>query len=432
MSLTSSTGSTGSTRSRVHQRSFIPRGILPAAMLSLLLIAPVWSPPAAATEAAATDAAPSAGALHAGTSAAAGPELGSKAFWRLPASVDVGMVFRTWGITEPTGDSDLSQLAMPIHLHGRLRGDLDYSCLFQVATSNLDYQGGDSNSLSGPTDSKLSLTYYVPDSRFSVGAGLRVPTGESELDGGEENVARVLIDRMLGFHVKRYGEGTDLELRAGFADARGPEFAYAAGVSYLFKGSFDVRFQAGDGLASYDPGNELSAFGAARMRLGARRLDASVRLISFSVDRRDGNEELEEGRQLSLTGGLTQEMLRGTAEVLAEGVLKDDTVVFGGGEELSPIRDVGGNILRLSGGFRGRLDRRTALGGRVSLSWFGETDAGTGDGFLFEAGPSFKRTLGQGLALRAEWLLLTGNAEQNTIDLGGQAISIGFALGGTP
>ena len=352
-------------------------------------------------------------------------------FWRLPATINAGLEFRTWSISEPDGTSDLTQFAYPVYVQSRLGDNLDYSCLFNLASSSLDYGGGDSNALRGLTDGKLSVTGHLPDPRFSLGAGLRLPTGESELDAEQDNVAQVLIDRMLGFHVKRYGEGMDLELRVGFAEARSPELALAAGISYQLKGDFDVRNQSGAGTSTYEPGNELSISGAAHLQLGERQVDASLRWITFAVDRRDGQDELEEGRQLGLTADVSQEIMRGVLAVGADLVFKDDTVIFGDGEELAPIRDVAGDIFRLRGSFDGRLDQATALGGSVSLAWFGETDAGTGDGFLFEGGPHLVRRLMPGLELHARWLLLSGNAEQNSIDLSGQAISLGIGLGGT-
>ncbi len=359
------------------------------------------------------------------------PDVAGEPFWRLPASVTAGFEFRRWTITEPDGTSKLTQFAYPVYLQSHLGTNLDYSCLFNLAASSLDYGSGASNELNGMTDGKLSLTLYLPDPRFSMGLGLRLPTGESKLDAEQDNVAQVLIDRMLGFHVKRYGEGMDVELRAGYAAAQSPELALAAGAAYQLKGGFDVREQSGGGFATYEPGNELSVFGAAHLQLGERQLDASIRYLTFAVDRRDGRDELDEGRQLMLTGDASQELMHGLLAVGADLVFKDDTVIFGDGEELAPIRDVAGNIIRFRGAFDGRLNQATTLGGAVSVAWFGETDAGTGDGFLFEGGPHLVRTLAPGLALRARWLLLSGNAEQNSIDLSGQAISLGIALGGS-
>jgi hypothetical protein len=248
----------------------------------------------------------------------------------------------------------------------------------------------------------------------------------------EDNVARIILDRMLGFYVRRYGEGTDFELRTGYAGTQSPRLTLAGGFSYVFKGSFDVRNPAGGPLSSYDPGNELGLYGSARMRVAAGHLDARLQFVDFARDRRDGRDELEEGRQLALTGVLTQEVIGGVARLEVTGLWKADTVVYSGGQRSQPLRDVGGNILRVNTDFSGRLTRRLTLGGLLGLAWFGETDAGTGDGFLLELGPNASYSLIPGLRLRADWILMSGDSEQGTIDLRGQAIAVALALGDGP
>ncbi|MGD8394597.1 MAG: hypothetical protein PVF43_03860 [Candidatus Eiseniibacteriota bacterium] len=350
--------------------------------------------------------------------------------WRLPATVETGLVYRTWSIDEPGGSSSVDQLAMPVYVRARPSGRLAFSYLFHVASSTLSFDGGDENTLSGVTDGKASVDYRLADPRFSLGAGLRVPTGPSRLDSGEENVAQVLIDRMLGFHVRRYGEGTDLELRGGFADARGRDLAFAAGLSYVLKGGFEVSDAATGMLSTYEPGNEVSLFGALRALRGPRRLDASLRYVHFQTDQRDGADELGEGQQVVLQAAVTQELTRALIRGTGELVLKDETVIYGDGEELSPVRDVGGNILRLGTDLDARLDRRTSAGATVALTWFGATESGTGDGFQFQLGPRIARTLAPGIGLEASWTFMDGHAEENTIDLRGHALSVGIVLGG--
>ena len=347
----------------------------------------------------------------------------------VPVAAEAAVVYRGWSIQEAGGESNLSQLAFPIFIRTELTRDLGFSYLFNTASSTLDTGGAGSNELSGVTDGKLALDYTLPDPRFSLGLGVRVPTGESILTPGEETVAGVLIDRMLGFYVRRYGEGTDIELRGGYAAAMNRGVAVSVGAAFLVKGSFDVADPAASGLSSYDPGDEFAVFGAALYHLGATSIMTRVRFAAFGTDVRDGNPELDEGNQLAIDVTASQELFRGVLDAGVELLVKDETALFGEGG-LVPLRDVGGNILRINADFNARLDARTTLGGFVGLGFFGENSTGAGDGFLFEIGPHATYALSPHLNLNGRWILMTGSTEDSTIDLSGNAVSVSVGLGG--
>ncbi len=155
----------------------------------------------------------------------------------------------------------------------------------------------------------------------------------------------------------------------------------------------------------------------------------SGRLSFFGTDERDGEPELEEGTEIDLGGEYRREFLRGIAEVGAELVLKDETQIVGA-EGVTPVRDVGGDILRFFGAFHGKLDRVSRLGGRVAYHRYAETEAGTGDGMVFELGPFYRRALGGGVGIEAGYMFLIGNAEDGTVDLTGHDVSL--AVGYSP
>jgi hypothetical protein len=272
------------------------------------------------------------------------------------------------------------------------------------------------------------LTYLLPDRRVSLGLGLRVPTGESELDPTEQAVAAILNDRILGFRVKRYGEGFDLEARAGYATVIAPGMTMAGAISYVLKGDFPILDPVTGGESTYEPGNELSFVGRLRARAMARDWSGDLRVASYSRDQRDGADEIQEGTEVEISGSVVGEHLAGIVVLDAGFLLKGTTEVLSAAG-LSPVRDVGGNILRFGGGFYGKLDARSELGGRAGLNLYGEAENGTGDGLVFEIGPRYRRELGGGLAAGLAYTLSVGDAEDGTIDLSGHDVTATFGYG---
>ena len=365
-----------------------------------------------------------------------GEETGAGGLPALLPGVQGAVRYRTWSIDQGGDESTIDQIAFPIYFLASLRSDLEVSYLLTAASSGVSIDNGSESSLTGLTDGKLGLTYYLPDRRFAAGLGLRLPTGESKLDPEEEAVAQALNDRIFGFPVRRYGEGMDVEARGTFATPLGHGTSVGAGVAYLVKGTFPILAAADssgvrdpDKESTYEPGNELALSG----RLGFRALGGdwitNARLSLFGTDERDGEPELEEGTEIDLGGEYHREFLRGIAEVGAELVLKEETTIVGT-EGVAPVRDVGGDILRFFGAFHGKLDRVSRLGGRMAFHHYAEIEAGTGDGTVFEVGPFYRRAFGGGVGIEAGYMFLVGNAEDGTVDLTGHDVSL--AIGYSP
>jgi hypothetical protein len=343
--------------------------------------------------------------------------------------VEVGFNFRSWSVRpEETENFDLRQFVIPIYVYSWLRENVDFSYLLNVADSALEVGPSEKSELSGITDGKLSVNYFFPDRRFSAGLGLGLPTGESQLELEEDTVARQLAERIFGFRVKRYGEGLDVEARGTYVATFGPNAAVSLGASYLVKGDFQILDPVTRSESTYEPGNELKLLATARDRALGRDWLGRLQVTTFQADHHDGEEELKEGTEVGLGLKLREERLAGTIEIEADGLWKRDTEVVSAGG-LPPSRDVGGSILRLGGGFRGKLDRLTELRGRGGVSWYGETDRGVGDGFLLEFGPGLRRNLRDGIGLDLSYTLFTGSAENGTVDLGGHDITLTFGLG---
>jgi hypothetical protein len=357
------------------------------------------------------------------------PVLADSGSFQADPDLEIGVNYRTWTSTLGDTEARLSQFVLPVFFRSNLRKNVDFSYLFNAASSELSASVAGDSRLSGVTDGKMALGYISSDQRFSAGLGFRVPTGESKLSPEEEEVALALNDRVLGFRVKRYGEGLDVELRGGYATSPNARLALAAGVSYVAKGEFTFLSVDEDREATYEPGDEFGLTGKLRTRALAREWTAGVHMATFSVDRRDGRKEIDEGTQVGVLVTMREEHLIGIAELMAEGVWKGDTKVLSA-EGFIPVRDVGGSILRLRGDFHGQPGRRSRLGGHVGASWYGENQTGTGDGFVFELGASYRRSLGRWLTAEAGYTWLTGNAEDGTVDLRGHDVLLVLGVGG--
>ncbi|MFH1279569.1 MAG: hypothetical protein ABIK65_14465 [Candidatus Eisenbacteria bacterium] len=348
--------------------------------------------------------------------------------------------YRAWTVEKKDGpDAKVSEVAFPLFMKKSLGASADLSILLPAFSAS--YDGDERSDLSGLADAVLTGEYRFDGGRYRAALTLGLPTGAVPFGPDEETIAGAATNRVLGFPVKRFGEGFDagISLTRGFSPVRG--LAASAGIGYVRKGEYDFAEDEGPATA-YKPGNELLASAGAESEwdLGFAGVLASVdvRYRSFSKDERGGEAFYEEGDQIEtlLGAGL---LLPSGGRVDLQGflVFKGDGSeqgAFGAGSidslslERYLLRGMTGGYTRVSLDYAHPSSERIGLIAGAALHRFGEYPAPAGapvderllgSATVWEVGGGARVVLSRhhDLSLRAAWL--TGDAEEGDVDLAG-------------
>ncbi len=355
-------------------------------------------------------------------------------------SGDLGFRFRSWKIEkEGTPPVDVSEMTVPMNFRKPIGAAADLSLSFSAYSAVLE--GEEKSTAGGVGDAFLSATYRFDEGRLLAGLVFSMPTGKSEMDGDEENVAGVVANRILGFPLKRFGEGFDVGARIvrGFSPSRG--VALSAGAGYLLKGEYPFR-KNGSSSVDYRPGDEIfAAVGAeweGRRDGAVLRFAGDLRYRMFGKDRRNGEDFYEEGDQIDiLLDGSVRFSGGGKLEARSFLVFKgngSEEGVFGEASldslvlERFLLRSMTGDYREFALGYTHPVSSRADLAGRAALLDFGDysfsSDAAGGERLLgaariWEIGGGVGFRFSPRLDLRMYVAWLTGDAEEGAVDLSG-------------
>jgi hypothetical protein len=173
--------------------------------------------------------------------------------------------------------------------------------------------------LSGLADVKLKGYWHVWQRRLVLGMGFNLPTGRTHLNEDEVRVATLIAPNVLGFRLRNYGSGLDLDLGMAVGGSLGGSVTVGGGISGLVRGSYDL-----DEVSKYRPGNELALTAGidARRQSLAGTLDLVYRI--FGADQVDGTDSFQEGDQLEITAVAALRGERWGADATLKDVVKAD------------------------------------------------------------------------------------------------------------
>jgi hypothetical protein len=157
-------------------------------------------------------------------------------------------------------------------------------------------RAADNADLSGLGDVKVKGYLHAWDRRLVFGLGVNLPTGQTALNEDEVRVATLLAPHVLGFRLRNYGTGLDLDLGAAVGGSLTPTVTVGGGISTLIRGAYDL-----DEFSEYGPGNEF----ALTLGIDARgeRLAGTFDVVyrMFGKDEVDGVESFQEGDQIEIS-----------------------------------------------------------------------------------------------------------------------------------
>lgn len=248
---------------------------------------------------------------------------------------------------------------------------------------------GSEATLSGLTDTQVTVS--MPFAREFVVVSLIgvLPTGKSEMDAFEAEVANVVAADLLPFQISHWGAGGGFGANIGFARPLGP-VGVALGVGYVLGREYNPIV---DDDFAYRPGNALTVAGGIDAGVGrAGKLALQFAVQAYSDDQLDGGNLYRAGDRFQVMG--TYAFPVGSGSALAYGGFVHRTAgALGDATAGLPIAGSPSQDLVLLGG-----GVRLAMGGGVlvpdlSVRLFRRED-GVGQGSVSRLGVGYEFPLG--------------------------------------
>jgi len=167
------------------------------------------------------------------------------------------------------------------------------------ARGSLTRPDGSEATVSGLTDTQVTLS--IPFAReFAVFSLVGVlPTGKSEMDAVEAEVANIVAADLLPFRISHWGAGGGIGANVGFARPIG-RLGVALGVGYVLGREYSPLI---DNDFAYRPGNAFTVTGGLDAGVGrAGKLALQLVVQTFSDDQLDGGNLYRAGDRFQVTG----------------------------------------------------------------------------------------------------------------------------------
>jgi hypothetical protein len=261
----------------------------------------------------------------------------------------------------------------------------------------------------------------VSDDQLLLSAGVNLPTGKRKLSLTEEQpIIELLAQSFLDFPMRRYGEGFGFNLLLGAARQFG-EINASGGIMYELIGKYEPY----ENVNKYDPGDIISANVGAELPRGPMTWTANAVFSTFLTDKSNGTKVFKQGQQLNLqlagrhasdksqVDGLIGYLVRGRNERYdaATEQVRERLKLYG--NEFQAALKVGYDL---------SPDWHVAPSSSLRLIAGNEEDFGSSNVLAF--GGALGRKLGEQFGLELGFKYLTGQADDDNIDLTGiQVIS---------
>lgn len=326
-------------------------------------------------------------------------------------------VFRSLTVKDSLGgETKASQMSTPMSLNLRLGRSLSAVFYGAYAQTKLEPKGGTSTSLSGLTDIRARL-FLRSGSGMVISAGVSLPTGKHSLTTAEETLAAVAANDVLGFRVRRYGEGVGAEFGLTRAFQAGSDGAFALGASAVYKGEYAPNEGS---TAKYRPGSELSVSAGYDHHTPRTlvRLNASGRL--YTKDQAGGLNVFKQAKQI-----LLEERIVSTLgdhlnnDLSARQLLKGQDEFYSAKSDVPPTTTDNGSSVGISD----RLELETSSGLKLAAigegSFYGKNETGYEKAHLLGFGGEIGYAASKNTLVRVSGKILTGTADPGQVKLSG-------------
>ncbi len=335
-------------------------------------------------------------------------------------SVSPKFLFQSWEINEGGVKKTISQFVTPVAVVMPVSANFDLILASSNATTSFD--NGTSYNLNGLTDGKIRVLYRMANSKILVNAGINIPSGKNAFNQNEGIVAAEIAEPVLGFHVRSFGKGFNVDLGLAYAHRLRDNLFLGIGFGYLANGEY--KFSSNQ-TNKFKPGNELSMTLGLDIRGEKLFLRGDLLYRSFATDKMQNQNIFKQGSQIELEGLCQVRMNRFALVISARNVIKSSNKMISGGRTVLADRDFIGSSFWGQSNLVYNLNNTTSIIGNLSLRRFGDSDIQMGNATIISSGVGLQYKLSEMLLLHGNADYLTGDAENGRIDLSGTEIYMG-------
>jgi len=335
---------------------------------------------------------------------------------------------QTWRLNSSAGNATIRAVYTPLVVAIPLSPKCDLNFSGAAAVSNLN--NGTSQTLQGLTDTKIRGVMKFNDYHWLLHAGLNLPTGKNALKTQEVKVNNVLAEAVLGFPVKRYGRGLEVDAGVAYAFGVSENLKTGLGAGILLKG--EHAFLQNSPLR-FDPGDEISVTGGFNFKKNNLAMRLSLLTKIYQKDRLNRQAAFKEGTQVETEGMIAFSPQKIAVVLAVKNVMKADNVTYASsGEILGAARDnFSGNIFWSTGQVTYNVSESLALTSSLGLSVFGKSEVQLGEAQLFNLGGGLQFKSSEHLMFNTALAFSTGNAkdaQSQTWNLQGFLLTGGLLL----
>lgn len=216
--------------------------------------------------------------------------------------VGAGVRFETYSFSDAASINleRIQLLTVPVSARAFIGSSLELGVSGAFARGTARRGTGEESELSGLVDTEVRLTAHLADDRFRLGAVALLPTGTSELDAAQLDVAGLVAADLLPFAISNWGTGGGIGVNAAAAIplAEGTSAGISAG--YVLTREYEPL--AGTTF-NYRPGNQLHVRAALdHVIANTAKVSVSVSYQQFSEDEANGNNLYQAGDRLQGVG----------------------------------------------------------------------------------------------------------------------------------
>jgi len=306
------------------------------------------------------------------------------------AGVGAGVRFESYSFSDAAkvNIDHVQLLTIPVSARVLIGQRVELGLSGAYARGTLQRQAGQESQLSGLTDTEVRLTAILAGDRLRLGAVALLPTGTSELDPSELDVAGLVAADVLPFTISNWGTGGGIGANASAAlpVAEGTSIGLSAG--YVLAREYQPI--SASSPFNYRPGNQLHLRAALDQMIGtASRATLQLTYQQYGADERDNTNIYQAGDRLQAVATLAFPAgPRGSAIVYGGWLRRLEGTYTNPLLPITPVEDV----LYAGGGLRQPLGR-LVLTPSADLRVVGN-DGGFDQGYTITAGTGLEVPLG--------------------------------------
>lgn len=207
-------------------------------------------------------------------------------------SLSFSPIYESWNIKDGSSFSEITNLFSAGYLAAK---NTSLAFITRYASVN-----GDVSSLSGLSDSQISINQKLPDYSVILNGGLNIPSGTTKLSADEFSTSRIISQDLFTMRTPNFGQGLNLFLGGTWAYPVSDNLVVGAGLSYQIKSEYQPL---ADTSLKYQPSNEISLTGGIDYKLDkTTTITGDITGIFYGSDKVDGQKIFSSGNRIIFTG----------------------------------------------------------------------------------------------------------------------------------